>query len=301
MNCLEFESRLELLARGGLADARRRAEAEAHAEACAPCAAQLADERALSTGLRALAEGMKGATATARTEAALLAAFRVRAASPPAESSGGAAAASNVAAISGHAPARRWSWAKTVAVASLAAAASLAFFVLVRPGAPVNAPATREESAAAPQKKMIEPPPGNDGSGHPSISEAVAVNGKDLEEVAPPAPAPEGPRGYTPRAGFAPRVRAVPAAYVAGNRGSLAQPANEAAAQEVATEFIPLSQAGPYTQAEEGHLVRVELPRSALASFGLPVNAEAAAAGGRVKADVLLGQDGIARAIRFVR
>jgi hypothetical protein len=69
--------------------------------------------------------------------------------------------------------------------------------------------------------------------------------------------------------------------------------------QEVATEFIPLGQAPPYTQAEEGHLVRVELPRSALASFGLPVNAEAP--NGRVKADVLLGQDGVARAIRFVR
>jgi hypothetical protein len=81
--------------------------------------------------------------------------------------------------------------------------------------------------------------------------------------------------------------------------GNAPRPAQAAAAQEVATEFIPLVQAGPYTQAEEGHLVRVELPRSALASFGLPVNAEAA--GDRVKADVLMGQDGIARAIRFVR
>jgi hypothetical protein len=45
--------------------------------------------------------------------------------------------------------------------------------------------------------------------------------------------------------------------------------------------------------------VRVELPRSALSSFGIPVNADHA--GGRVKADVLLGEDGTARAIRFVR
>jgi len=45
--------------------------------------------------------------------------------------------------------------------------------------------------------------------------------------------------------------------------------------------------------------VRVELPRSALASFGMPVGAEPA--GGRVKADVLLGEDGVARAIRFIR
>jgi hypothetical protein len=92
----------------------------------------------------------------------------------------------------------------------------------------------------------------------------------------------------------------VNASYGAGGgRPAQARPAADARAQEIATEFIPLMQGGQYAQAEEGHLVRVELPRSALASFGLPVNAEAA--GGRVKADVLLGEDGTARAIRFVR
>ena len=50
---------------------------------------------------------------------------------------------------------------------------------------------------------------------------------------------------------------------------------------------------------EGGQIVRVEVPRSALASFGLPMNAERA--GERVKADVVLGYDGVARAIRFVR
>ena len=86
-----------------------------------------------------------------------------------------------------------------------------------------------------------------------------------------------------------------------GRGGGRPRPAlgTDARPQEVATEFIPLGQGAPYMQAEEGHLVRVELPRSALASFGLPVNAEAP--GGRVKADVLMGQDGVARAIRFVR
>ena len=82
-----------------------------------------------------------------------------------------------------------------------------------------------------------------------------------------------------------------------GSRESAARPAADSRAQEIATEFIPL---GQYAQAEEGHLVRVELPRSALASFGLPVSAEAAG-GGRVKADILLGEDGTARAIRFIR
>jgi hypothetical protein len=75
--------------------------------------------------------------------------------------------------------------------------------------------------------------------------------------------------------------------------------AARAGAQEVTTDFIPLAQGGNFGQSEAGHIVRVELPRSALTSFGLPFNAESA--GGRVKADVLLGEDGIARAIRFVR
>lgn len=288
MNCLEFEGQVEILARGALADARTRSAAEEHSESCEGCAARLADERALSVGLRALAAGMKSAEAPARVEAALLSAFRARTASAATEKSksSDAAAASNVVPMSGPAPARRLSWAKTLAVATLAAAASLALFVLVRPG--VDAPAGPRESAARTQKKMIEPPNNNGG---PPAAAAVART----DEGVGSAPV-EVVRDATPRAGLTPRPRAAYSSY--NNKGGrLARPAQ--AAEEVATEFIPLVQAGPYTQAEEGHLVRVELPRSALASFGLPVNAEAPA--GRVKADVLLGQDGVARAIRFVR
>ena len=62
---------------------------------------------------------------------------------------------------------------------------------------------------------------------------------------------------------------------------------------------IPLVQDAGFAQSEGTRLVRVELPRSALSSFGIPVNGEQA--GGRVKADVLLGEDGTARAIRFVQ
>jgi hypothetical protein len=45
--------------------------------------------------------------------------------------------------------------------------------------------------------------------------------------------------------------------------------------------------------------MRVELPRSALAGFGLPVNMDRV--NERVKADVLVGPDGQAQAIRFVQ
>jgi hypothetical protein len=50
---------------------------------------------------------------------------------------------------------------------------------------------------------------------------------------------------------------------------------------------------------EHGQLVRVRLPRSALQTFGLPVNMERFRE--PVQADVLIGEDGRALAVRFVR
>jgi hypothetical protein len=64
---------------------------------------------------------------------------------------------------------------------------------------------------------------------------------------------------------------------------------------EVATEFFPLMYSN--VPVANGHTIRVELPQAALTSFGL----EADDASGTVLADVLVGQDGLARAVRFVR
>ena len=66
---------------------------------------------------------------------------------------------------------------------------------------------------------------------------------------------------------------------------------------EIATDFIPLSYNAASLQ-DGGQIIRVELPRAALANFGLPVNMDR---NQRVKADVLLGVDGMAHAIRFVQ
>ena len=68
---------------------------------------------------------------------------------------------------------------------------------------------------------------------------------------------------------------------------------------EIATDFIPLVNRESLRELDSGQLMRVELPRSALMSFGLPIDMERA--NERVKADVVVGQDGLARAIRFVR
>jgi hypothetical protein len=82
----------------------------------------------------------------------------------------------------------------------------------------------------------------------------------------------------------------------ANNSGGAAR----AAEAESMTEFIPLVAGVPAAPPlESGQLVRVQLPRAALASLGLPLNAERGDE--PVKADVLLGGDGLARAIRFVR
>jgi HAMP domain-containing protein len=71
------------------------------------------------------------------------------------------------------------------------------------------------------------------------------------------------------------------------------------ATSEIATDFIPLTSREALAQMDGGQVIRVELPRSALMSFGLPMDMERATE--RIKADVVVGNDGLARAIRFVR
>jgi hypothetical protein len=49
------------------------------------------------------------------------------------------------------------------------------------------------------------------------------------------------------------------------------------------------------------HIVRVEVPRRALASFGLATREVAQSSSDTVLADLLVGDDGLARAVRFVQ
>jgi hypothetical protein len=337
MNCQEFQSNVDAVARGSLADARTRGEAAAHEEACATCAARLADERALTAGLRALAAKMSGASAPARAESALLAAFRSRAAeasnaevaasataarpttaasttashsTTAAQSRTAAAptthAASNVVSLSEHAGARHWSWVKTVAVASLAAAA-VALLMLVppiltpAPGGSGESAASRPRSAPTVQTHEGVRPVEAAGAGASQGSEPSEVAGSRESQDGGGVDAP--PVRPSDRRRAAAPVRALNAGFGrgltnAGSRvGSLAS--EREGVVEVTTDFIPLMQGAAFTQTEAARLVRVEIPRAALASFGIPLNGERA--GGRVKADLLLGEDGTARAIRFVR
>jgi hypothetical protein len=66
--------------------------------------------------------------------------------------------------------------------------------------------------------------------------------------------------------------------------------------REVVTQFFPLLDVAP--PFERGELLRVVVPASTMRKVGLPVNEDRLAE--PVYADVLVGQEGLARAIRFV-
>lgn len=66
---------------------------------------------------------------------------------------------------------------------------------------------------------------------------------------------------------------------------------------EIATEFLPLTYSSNWEE-QRGQIVRMEMPRSVLATMGVPTTN---VTGDRVKADVMLGDDGVALAIRFIQ
>lgn len=68
---------------------------------------------------------------------------------------------------------------------------------------------------------------------------------------------------------------------------------------EVVTAFYPIPYAAPLQPYESRRIVRVSVPQPALAALGLPISQEPTLQ--PVDADVLVGEDNLARAVRFVR
>lgn len=74
--------------------------------------------------------------------------------------------------------------------------------------------------------------------------------------------------------------------------------ASDDAPREFVTQFFPVMQGGELIPLEGGQIVRVRMPRSNLIPLGIPFDQERASE--TIKADVLLSNDGLARAIRLV-
>ena len=158
-------------------------------------------------------------------------------------------------------------WIAAVAAMLLIAISLIVFSWTKRPAAEPRVAGKQEE----PQPK-------------PQVRES---NEQLVHDVEKPAPR-EIPKRVYPR-----QVRPV-----SSRRADNASVANHVT-KEIATDFIPLSYMSAASLQEGGQIIRVQLPRSALANFGLLVNMDRY--NEKVKADVLYGVDGTARAIRFVQ
>jgi hypothetical protein len=88
-----------------------------------------------------------------------------------------------------------------------------------------------------------------------------------------------------------------PAGLAMGAAAALAAPV--AAEEEADASFYPLPQAEALPAVENAMVVRVQLPASSLRLMGFPVDEESADAA--VQAELLLGQDGLARGVRLAQ
>lgn len=137
-----------------------------------------------------------------------------------------------------------------------------------------------------PQRSLAKTPP-------PKPSERIVGPSEQA-----PAPAPKQveyqAQNETPK-----RQISKPPRRSTGSRRAPETPIAHHVQNEIATDFVPLGDMNSVMLQDGGQIIRVKLHRSALVKFGIPVNMERY--NENVKADVLIGVDGLARAIRFVQ
>ncbi len=281
MNCQQAEMWIIELAREDAVVADFHADALRHLDACPHCAARLATERAVTENLRAVAVHDAHAGAPALVEANLLVALRAQ--------------TERVA----HAPVRVMSaksartWAslfsarRAMAVCAVAALMLLTFAMLRSRFTAGPNRQTQTAAAGAPAQPVVA---------NTATENAGATPTEERREGR--AQRAAGLLSKQTRRGHAATHVREQVAMAVGSVGEMTVIARAPVVAESVTEFMPLvaRSAPPLTS---GQLVRVEVSRSALASLGLPVNM--ARAGETMKADVLIGEDGLARAIRLVR
>lgn len=261
MNCKTFEDVFVDLARPVPVEAKVREEALAHSATCESCARRLAGEKLLTGGLQALADEMKLSAPPDRVQQNLILELAKQKFLPQ---------------RAGSRPRRRY--LAVAAAILLAAALGIAGYKMtnvppVDSQAHSNPPTEVQTPIASttPVKELVKT---STTTANPKRSPIVTRKQRVLKSR------PDASRQST---------------FVTVVVGAIADP--EAA--EVASPYMPLGYTNPANIQDGAQVVRVELPRYAMARFGLPVNMERYDE--RVKADVWLGADGLARAIRFVQ
>jgi hypothetical protein len=273
MTCEEFERVVTDLACEFLIEAASRKRGLAHARACSRCASRLQRERRL-TAMLSEVSNIETVQAPGSTRNSLLAAFQDQHGQTPvpADASGVAVPLRTPLRTVDSRPQRRPLWL-------MAAAAALALLALT--GAwelshrSVATPSGSTEEAGTPGNGVAVPAPGS------SVAPPDAAPGKV-------APAATG-KSESPRT-FRRRLRPVFRPEMA--RVQLGDP------RETVTDFLPLTAIAEKTDIPTGTIMRVELPRASLLAMGFPMNVERGAE--MIKADIVVGDDGLARAIRLV-
>jgi hypothetical protein len=261
MNCQSFENSLTDLARQHPLEATALADAQAHAASCSSCALRLEEQHALTAGLRSLGEEMRTIQMPRHLESRLMEAFREG--RRPTQRK--------------QAPARAW-----FAVAAVAAVLLVVFGVVALRlmWAPAPSPIARETVSEKPVTDNAPP--------------QVVPEVRPLPVFVVPEK-PVRDRQHSSRRTARHRVK-----HSQDSALGITQPSSATtAALEVTSEFMQLGDGSVGNLQEGAQVVRVEMPRYAMARFGLPVNMERYDE--RVKADIWLGADGLARAIRFVQ
>jgi hypothetical protein len=273
MNCHDFENIVNDLAREQMMKASVRTESLLHRDECEACARRLDDESALSFKLRALAAEMRFTESPALDDK-LRTAFR-----------------DHQFATSQPAMAHRWRyWAAAAAIVLAVIALAGMRFRPLRPSA---------QNASTPSSPSG---PESTSPGGTAVTTTTANAPIILVDSRPHRNAPLAGRRTTRNTGrktdsldASPPSTPDPVAAT----GTATTLANNSSATEIATDFIPVGYQNAMNLQDGGQIVRVQLPRSALVAFGLPVNMDRY--NEKVKADVFFGTDGMPRAIRFVQ
>jgi len=275
MNCEEFEINVTDLARKQLMEAALQDQAVAHRDECEACAQRLEDERALSFKLRMLAADTN-ALAVPGLGNNLLTTLRSRQA--PLR----------------YAEVATWRYRVMVAGAAVAAMVLMVIGVSVIRSRSTTPTVTNRQDLSSPQPLLPD--------------ENATAKAPDVVNGSLPTPLPKKNPSYKGRKDRLDKVRraVLPSPSLASTGASKYVTVTETAASvapesvaEITSDFMPVGYASANNFQDGGQLVRVELPRSALVAFGLPINVNRYDE--KVKADVFFGTDGTARAIRFVQ
>lgn len=261
-------------------DEQAFAEASArHVAACPHCAVRLVAEARVAQSLRALADADQHREAPAHVEVMARAVWR-------------GTAAARASAMPTPMPVRTattW-WRPAAAAAVIAVAVAPLMVAMWSRVAGTTGPAGRHAEAipTPPQVEASAPRVPNERPTEPSGG-AMRV----ADRAQPPRPIE-----LTARASSRMPARAVRRATMTGSRAATAAPSPVASRVRAETlAFVPFPYAEPLRPTEVRQIVRVAVPQATLLMAGLTTATPADS----VVADVLVGEDGIARGIRIVR